>query len=457
MTDAASLDEAFEGFLVRTQTQFEQFSEANEQSFSKAFLHGWQTFNQALLEMPPAVTKPPHQPNATPGDTALTSPPAPPTHHTASIPDAARNRQSAIQSSRDQSQPALGLSRLEDFYGHRLPSLPLTSLPVLKGLSPQDLLAFRQQALSQRDFRQLIDYFAFSKQRLQTDSYTGLLLARQLCQQHYLPVLQLQQRQQLQAQHNIQWVCSWVLAQSQGQDVRLGLQQQQLLLLAASEQQWYERPFFNLGQHRYYIINPDDYQVERGPTHLQVAAHADAQGFTQVTLSRGLAAAQTHMLSRQKFAVDIQLDQDHVAYLYHLPQLTISHYLNDRIPPYLVDQLASAFRPEPDTSTAIRQLLHSLQQLPYQVDEQQFGVEKPLTLSELLYFDYSDCEDRVYALAAIGGQFWQQATAGLRFPGHLSAAVKIDQRWHEADPTYLGATLGMRQPVYQKMDPEWFF
>jgi hypothetical protein len=451
----SNLEQAFEKefsqFDQRASSQFDGFNRANEAAFGKEFLSQWQQFNHALIDAAPVQPKPAEQPqreqspitqaqNQTSIGTGSNSDTAQPPH-TLSYPQL--HQQLAKQS------PDL-------FFGHPVPPLPMTSpldmstsgqLPRVHGTSPSALLDFRQAALGHTHFIELIRYFAFLRQRIQTDPYASLLLSTTLCRQQY-------------ADPNSQIACSWLLNQSQGFDVRLGLKQNRLLLLAASKQQWYENPFFSVAGIRYYVINKAEFQQGGdAPTNLQSNRHADATQLTQISLSRGLLPAGERLLVRNKFGQPINVDIDHVAYLFQLPQVDISQYLHDAIPPYLAEQLTTPFPPASSASAADSALKvqRTLQKLSYQIDEEQFGFEKPLTLSELIFFDYSDCEDRVYALAAIGRHFYQLRVGALRYPGHLSAAVMADGVWREADPTYLGAGLDMRQPTFANVEPERFY
>lgn len=442
-----ALEEEFAQFEQRSNSQFEGFSRANEATFGKEFLSQWQQFSHAFIDAAPAQPKPAEQPQRQRSPTTQTQ--------TQVIEDTGSKTVEPHNPSYQQLQQTLSTQSPGLFFGHRMPPLPMTSpldlspsgeLPRVNGTSPSALLDFRQAALAQTRFIELIQYFAFLRQRIQTDPYASLLLSTSLCRQQY-------------ADPNSQVACSWLLGQSQGFDVRLGLKQNRLLLLAASKQQWYETPFFSVSDIRYYAINKAAFQQGGdAPTNLQSNRHADATQLTQISLSRGLLPAGERLLARNKFGQTINVDIDHVAYLFQLPQVDIPHYLHDDIPPYLAEQLATPFPPASDSAAdSALKLQRTLQQLSYQVDEEQFGFEKPLTLSELIFFDYSDCEDRVYALAAIGRHFYQLRVGALRYPGHLSAAVMADGVWREADPTYRGAGLDMRQPTFADVEPERFY
>ena len=422
---ASSFEDEFENFNSEQTGTFERFNKDNENAFNEAFVEQWRAFNNALTEPAPSLPKPRLQPGQ-------------------DQPRQTRNQGSATPAGPAQ-RTRTPTPRAGDFYGHPVLSLPLFRLPSLSGVQPNNLLAFRQQALDSNDFHELIHLLGFMQQRLKADSYTTLALARRLCADYY-------------PDNNNQLACSWILGQTHGLDVRLGERQQHLLVLTASAQQWYEQPYFDVDGQRLYIVNDEEYQGLSGDTFIQTRRHEDATALTRVGLSRSFEPALSNMVATERYGAALQVDEDFVAWLYQLPLLTVKDYLDDPIPAYLSEQLADHFHSdtEPATTLFIR-LLEELQHWPYMIDEEQFGAEKPLTLSESLYFPYTDCEDRVYAMAAISRTFLGLPIAALRYPNHLSAAIQLEQRWQEADPTYIGATLGMRQPPYQGLTPEWFY
>ncbi|WP_068547687.1 hypothetical protein [Thalassotalea crassostreae] len=415
--------QSFNLFNQQTKQTFSAFSAANEKSYNEAFISAWQEFNQAIVEPVPNMPKPKTQPFVSSSQKTETS--------------------SKTSKSTHVQQQKVHLS-YQGFYGHTLVQLPLTSLPKLSNITTRALRTFRQQALHNSNFNELLSFLAFMQQRTEAKTYATVLLSKQICKQYYAG--------------NAAIACAWVLNQSRGSDVRLGMRDKQLLLLAASSQQWYERPFFNVQNQRFYVVNHNDYQRSVGPTQLQTQGHGDATKDVTIALSSELNPALKNTIKVMRFKQQLTIDSDHLAFLYQLPQLHISDYLNDNIPGYIKKQITPWItNMAANNMDRFTTLLSELQTLPYQIDDTQFGYEKPLTLTELLYFPYNDCEDRVYAMAAINKQWLGLELAALYYPGHLSAAIKINDQWLEADPTYQGASIGMRQPAYKNHEPEFFF
>ena len=95
---------------------------------------------------------------------------------------------------------------------------------------------------------------------------------------------------------------------------------------------------------------------------------------------------------------------------------------------------------------------------PYQTDQKQFGNENYLFAEEMLYYPYSDCEDRSVLYAWLVEEMLGLETIGLVFPGHVATAVRFTERmtgdsitykrqkYFICDPTYINAPPGRCLP-----------
>lgn len=96
---------------------------------------------------------------------------------------------------------------------------------------------------------------------------------------------------------------------------------------------------------------------------------------------------------------------------------------------------------------------------PYQTDQKQFGKENYLFAEEMLYYPYSDCEDRSVLFGWLVEELIGLETIGLIFPGHAATAVRFTermvgdaityrgQRYVICDPTYINAPPGRCMPA----------
>lgn len=94
----------------------------------------------------------------------------------------------------------------------------------------------------------------------------------------------------------------------------------------------------------------------------------------------------------------------------------------------------------------------------YKTDGEQFGNEKPFFPEEMLYYPYSDCEDRAILYAALVRDLLGLDVVLLHYPNHLATAVCFNEdvvgsyimhngkRYFVCDPTYIGASVGEAMP-----------
>jgi hypothetical protein len=103
----------------------------------------------------------------------------------------------------------------------------------------------------------------------------------------------------------------------------------------------------------------------------------------------------------------------------------------------------------------------------YKTDGDQFGREKYMFVEETLSYPYSDCEDRAVLYAWLVREVAGGDVIGLSYPGHVATAVRVrnvksgfstidydGKRYVVADPTYIGADVGMAMPQYASVRPD---
>jgi len=104
--------------------------------------------------------------------------------------------------------------------------------------------------------------------------------------------------------------------------------------------------------------------------------------------------------------------------------------------------------------------------IDYQTDEKQFGSENYLFAEETICYPYADCEDRTVLLSQLVREYTGLNTIAIVYPNHVSLAVNISEnfegayvehdnnKYYMADPTYIGAKLGMVMPEFENVVPE---
>lgn len=116
---------------------------------------------------------------------------------------------------------------------------------------------------------------------------------------------------------------------------------------------------------------------------------------------------------------------------------------------------------------AVNKLLRFVQfSLEYKVDDEQFGVERPLFADETLYYPYCDCEDRSILFSRLVYDLLGLETVLVEYTHHLATAVKFNEtvpgyyisvngeKYTIADPTYIGANVGDVMTTYRGVTPK---
>lgn len=164
-----------------------------------------------------------------------------------------------------------------------------------------------------------------------------------------------------------------------------------------------------------------------------------------------------------------ELNENMMRLIYRYPQMPVEGFATSALQPKLRAELVEQVRSQlagMDKETAVNTLLGFFHTLPYQIDEERHGFEKPYFLEELLYYDKCDCEDRAIAFTYL---LWNALGVNCQlivYPLHESAAVSLPDspeaggwdydgcHWRSADPTYIGAKIGDIMPQYRTTVPK---
>jgi len=446
-------EKEFEQFTAEAEQEFWAFSQAAEEEYAESLARDWAWFEQASeLDAWSGPAKP--QSQAIKKMPEL-SPLQLDTEHLEN--GASKNRRNQANTTSLAQDGALARkqpnTKANSFFGYTLSRVALSSkLPNLQGHTKQDIINFRNSLYAHPDSKEISKRLKSHYKTLFADSWVALRLVEDTCEYLYL-------------QHNARQTCTWFFAQTVGLDTRIAKDKNgALFALIHSQQDWHKHSFFEVNGERLYVMDDSAFKSMGGRMKLIIHFGKHRSQFSVVSsdLSKGIQPSLNRMTSQeikwQDKALKLDFDLDHIYYLSQLPNLSIQDYLKDSLPDYLHKQLIDELNPHLNTSSAItyaQSLLAFLQRLRYQTDEVQFGHENPLTAAEALFYPFSDCEDRVYTLAALLNE--KLELAALKYPGHLSAALKIDGKWVEADPTYQGAGLGETQPQYRKVEAKWYF
>ncbi|MDP3451611.1 MAG: hypothetical protein Q8R90_01540 [Bacteroidales bacterium] len=173
--------------------------------------------------------------------------------------------------------------------------------------------------------------------------------------------------------------------------------------------------------------------------------------------------------NNKKYNILVNYDQGLVDLYRDYPQLEMGVYFNAAVSMQAKESIAASLLPvisEMSEREAVEFLLSFAQNsFKYKTDIDQFGYEKFFFAEEILFYPYSDCEDRAVFFSYIVRDLLGLDVVGVEFPEHMAAAVNLSQivpgdyltynnrRYVITDPTYLGAPVGSAMPQFRESSP----
>lgn len=269
----------------------------------------------------------------------------------------------------------------------------------------------------------------------------------------------------------------WYFLVKSGYDVRLGYAGQDVHLFVAVRQQVYSTKFTAVGKQTYYAVLAADrgdsirsfYTYEANyPGKLRpLDIRSAATGFTRtVSAQRALAFD----YRGKPIRLNVPYDRRLVEYEASFPQTEFPLYFDTDGSALVRSGLLAELKKHTaamNEEEAVNFLLAFVQKaFAYKTDDDQFGYEKYFFVEESLHYPYNDCEDRSVLFSWLVHELLGLKTVGLLYPGHMTTAVALKQvrsefstveyqgsRYVIADPTYIGASVGMAMPSYARLKP----
>ena len=445
-------DPEFQNFLKQHNEQFNSFLSKEDRAFADFLRKEWedfQVFKGLVKDSAPKPADPPvisniiqtrqHQPSVSP------------------------NEFYKRQHSTEQQQ-------LPGFFGHLLEpvKLPVSGekLPDFQGFKLNEQIADAYVTLASTPHQAVIEQIQRMQQQLNLDDWGTFELVRFIA------------TQMEQTPH--QQVYAWFLLNKLGYNLKVASADNNLLILMPSELRVYANRFTTINDITYYMLLPTDL-ADQSAAYERVLTYNDnsqPQG-RLFDLRPGKIPAPSGHTRRLSIWPDpkaspiaFDFDVGTSDYLFKYPQLDLQWYFNVPPSPAAADSMAKALKPKLkglSEREAINYLLKFTQRaFSYATDQQQFNREKYLTIEESLTFGINDCEDRSIFLAWLIKNLLQTEVVALDYPGHVALAVKTrpkpsddivafeGQKFVVADPTYIGADLGMAMPSVSRLTPEIF-
>ena len=270
----------------------------------------------------------------------------------------------------------------------------------------------------------------------------------------------------------------WFLLTKSGYRVRIAYSDSRVHLFVPTEQKVYETKFLTIQGKAHYAALERDRGASVGRVFTydkEYPGQARSMDLRMSTLRFTKPAIGYRELKfdyrDRKYAFRVPVDRRVVEFMATYPVTDLQWYFraatSDDTRASLVRDLRAATAGMSEEETLGLLLRFAQTAFAYKTDDDQFGREKYMFVEETLAYPYSDCEDRAVLYAWLVREVAGGEVVGLAYPGHVATAVRtrnakagaatIDfegKRYVIADPTYIGAELGMAMPQYANVRPE---
>ena len=269
----------------------------------------------------------------------------------------------------------------------------------------------------------------------------------------------------------------FLLAQS-GFRVRMGRTDGRLYTLLATDSRLFKYSYWTIDNREYYLI---DNEASVNRLYISSATLPGEQAARMVNAQHNLFGSHTgtrRTLQSKRYPevqATIETNQNLIDFFNRYPRSyaavdykTVWRYyaltpLSEPVRRSLYPALQKAIDGK-GTLEKVEVLLNFVQTaFVYGYDDSIWGGDRPFFAEETLHYPYSDCEDRAILFSRLVRDLVQLDVALIYHPGHLYAAVRFPSsvsvggdyivvdgaRYTIADPTYIGARVGMTMP---KMD-----
>ena len=332
------------------------------------------------------------------------------------------------------------------------------------GDKPETMSAFWTM-MSGSKYETIVQKIGDARRNLKMDDWGGVTLWRSVAQ-----TLQPERKSE-------QNLLLWYFLVKSGYDVRMGYGGDDVHLFVAMKQPVYATKYTKVGDQTYYAVLAADYGDSIRSFYTYDASYPnrlkplDVKSASTV-FAKAVQAKRALSFEYKGKVINLSVPYDRrlVEYLASFPQSEFELYFDTDGSAILRNGLLPELKKYTSTmgeEEAVDFLLAFVQKaFPYKTDNDQFGRERYFFVEESLYFPYNDCEDRSVLFAWLVHELVGAKVIGLLYPGHMTTAVALKRTKPEfstvsyrgnqyviADPTYIGASLGMPMPSYAHLKP----
>ena len=270
---------------------------------------------------------------------------------------------------------------------------------------------------------------------------------------------------------NLRRLHHWFLVNKLGYECRIGISNQKIVLLPAFKEKIYNRPYFETNGVRYVAISDNVSDISTYPSIPRRGNLLSLKFKKPLVTSEDIDYKRLVVeVNKQIVDINIPVNKNLIDFYRDYPLTELHVYSSAPFSASSMHGLLSSVTPlieDLSSEEAVILLNNTIQNSKeYQHDLRHFGFEKHLFPEEVLYFEKSDCEDRVILLASLIKLLLNEKCIALDYKGHVVLGLpdnifpdnrpNINVNGNEyvlLDPTYINAPIGMLPPDIVKISP----
>lgn len=262
----------------------------------------------------------------------------------------------------------------------------------------------------------------------------------------------------------------WGMMTHSGFKTRIAYADNKLSVLIPSKYTLYSKNFFSSGGLNYYFmrdIGTSIYTYDKD--------YPDANSLVDFSINSPMNFSKevsqktiSYSYLDKPYSFNFYFNKSLIDFYKDYPQADLNIYFDAPVSSETKESILENFKPvlsEMPEQDAVGFLLHFVQTaFRYATDQQQFAREKFFFPEEILFYPYSDCEDRSVFFAYLVKTLLNKKVIGIEYPSHISTAVKFDgdvpgdyvmyknEKFVVADATFENAPVGMSMPEFRAME-----
>lgn len=289
----------------------------------------------------------------------------------------------------------------------------------------------------------------------------------------YYRLVKMYTQQLFPQDENRQVLLQWVLLSRSRFKVKIAFSGNKVYLLVPTIYPIYAKDFLRFDGLEYYVMDGkakdlQTYPIDFPEADIVMDLRIGKPFYTQVITTTIRTFNFTY--EGQKLSVKLKIDPNMIDFYNTVPLSDVRVYFNSTVSEMTKESIIEEFTPLIKDMTQVNAadlLLQFVQQaFRYKTDQQAFGHERYFYPEEMLYYPYSDCEDRSVFYAYLVKTLLKTSVVGIGYPGHMATAIYFEEKpagyflrykgkdYVAADPTFLDASIGMLMPMLRKEKAE---